>query len=140
MLTGVISYPIPPYSNLPIEAQFYQPSRFVISAITLGESTTVTTTVNHNYVIGQLVRLLIPSVCGTIQLNEQEGFVISIPASNEVILNIDSTGFDPFISASSSSQPQILGIGDTNTGATNSNGRSSTGTFVPGAFINISPL
>lgn len=141
MLTGVISYPIPPYSNLPIEPQFYLPSRFVISAISLGQSTTVTTTVNHNYVIGQLVRLLIPSVCKTIELNEQEGFVTSIPSPNQVVLNINSSGFNSFVNTSSiSSQPQILAIGDTNTGATNSSGRNSTGTFIPGSFINISPL
>ena len=57
---SVISYPTPPYQNPPIEPQFYQPSAFVISAITLGPQTTITTTVNNNYVIGQLCRLIIP--------------------------------------------------------------------------------
>jgi len=136
----VISYPIPAYQNLPIEPQFYQPSRFVISAIALGVTTVVTTTVNNNYVIGQLVRLIIPPSFGTRQLNEQQGYVISIPNPNQVELTIYSVGFDAFINSTATTQAQILAIGDINTGVTNANGRSSTGTFIPGSFINISPV
>jgi len=136
----VISYPIPPYSNLPINAQYYEPSRFVISAISLGQTTIITTTINNNYVIGQLVRLIIPPSFGTRQLNEQEGYVISIPTANQVELNIYSVGFDLFINSTATTQAQILAIGDINSGTQNSNGRSNTGTFIPGAFINISPL
>src|ERR1700720_1827023 len=135
----VISYPIPPYANVPIQSQYYEPSRFVISAISLGWITTITTTVSHNYVIGQLVRLLIPPSYGTIQLNEASAYVINVPAPNQVILAINSTNDDLFVTGSGPSQPQILAIGDINTGATNSSGRSNTGTFVPGSFINISP-
>lgn len=143
--TGVISYPIPAYQNLPIEAQNYQPSRFVISAISLGVTTTITTTSDLNYVIGQLVRILIPSSFGTIQLNEQQGYVIALPASNQATVNIDSSHYDPFISSSGPSQAQILAIGDINSGVISSTGRSirtvdgNTNTAVPGAFINISP-
>jgi hypothetical protein len=136
----VISYPIPPYSNLPINAQYYEPSRFVISAITLGSTTTITTTINNNYVIGQLVRLIIPPSFGTRQLNEQEGYVLSIPSANQVVLDIYSVGFDPFINSLATTQAQILAIGDIGNGTINSSGRSQTGTFIPGAFINISPL
>ena len=136
----VISYPIPLYSNPPIEPQFYQPSRFVISAITLGATTTVTTSVDHNYVIGQEVRLLIPPSFGCRQLNEQTGLVLSIPTSTQVVLNIYSAGGDAFVASSAPTQAQILGIGDINSGVTNSSGRTPTGTFIPGSFINISPL
>lgn len=139
MSNTVLSYPIPPYSNVPIEPQFYEPSRFVISAITLGQTTLITTTQDHNYVIGQLVRLIIPPSNGCRQLNEQQGYVLSIPNTNQVILNIYSAGGDPFVSAVNPQQPQILAIGDVNTGVVNNNGRASTGTYVPGSFINISP-
>lgn len=130
--------PVPPYTNVPIEPQFYEPSRFVISNITLGITTTVTTSVNHNYVVGQEVRLLIPGSFGTYQLNEQTGIVISIPASNQVELNINSVGFSSFISSSATTQAQILAIGDVNSGVTNASGRSNVGTFIPGSFIDIS--
>ena len=44
--------PTPAYNNPPIEPQFYQPSRFVISAISNGNPTTVTTSEENNYVVG----------------------------------------------------------------------------------------
>ena len=136
----VISYPIPPYSNVPIEAQFYQPSRFVISAISLGGTTiTITTTEDNNYVVGQLVRLIIPPPFGSRQLNGQEAYVIDIPAANQVTLDISSYGVDPFINSAFTTQPQILAIGDIGNGQLNSNGRRATGTYIPGSFINISP-
>jgi len=136
----VISYPIPVYSNLPIEAQFYQPSRFVISAISLnGATITVTTTEDMNYVVGQLVRLIIPPPFGSRQLNDQEAYVISIPAANQVTLDISSYNVDPFINSAFTTKAQILAIGNIANGQINSSGRSATGTYIPGSFINISP-
>lgn len=139
-LNTVISYPIPDYSNPPIEPQFYIPGKFFITAITLGEVTTVTTSVNHNYVIGQQVRILIPNGYGCVGLNEQTGFVIEIPSITQVVVDIFSIGIDPFFNAMQPTQPQILAIGDINSGQINSSGRLNQGTFVPGSFINISPL
>lgn len=137
----VISYPIPPYSNLPINAQYYQPSSFVISDISLGVMTLVTTTKNNNYVTGQLIRLIIPSSFGSVQLNGSEGYVLTIPSPNQVVLSIDSSqNVNNFIDSSATTPAQILAIGDINSGATNSSGRTNNGTFIPGSFINISPI
>jgi len=141
----IISFPIPLYSNPPIEPQFYIPSRFVIIAITLGPTTIVTTSIDHNYVIGQLIRILIPSKYGSRGLNEKEGYVISIPTTNSVEIDINSLGSDPFIASptfipfESKTPPQILAIGDGNSGVINM-GRTNNGTFIPGSFLNISPL
>lgn len=143
-MVSPIKGPIPPYSNPPIEPEFFQPSQFVISAITMGVITTVTTSVNHNYVIGQLVRLLIPSKYGSRGLNEQLGLVISIPAPNQVVLNINSLGIDPFIASptflpfQSKTLPQIVAVGDNNSGIISTNGRVLSSTNIPGSFINIS--
>src|SRR5579872_5102833 len=120
--------PIPPYSNPPIEPQFYQPSRFQISNITLGQTTTVTTTAAMNYVVGQLIRLIIPPLYGCRQLNGAQGYVISIPTSTSVVVDIYSAGGNQFVNAGANNVPQILAIGDVNTGVTNSNGRNSNGT------------
>jgi len=136
---SVISYPIPAYSNVPIEP-WYAPGRFVISSISLGQTTTITTTTDMNYVIGQLVRLIIPPTFGTRQLNEQQGYVISIHAANQVTLAIDSSFYDAFVSSSSPTKAQILAIGDVNQGTVNASGRTSNGTYVPGAFIDTSPV
>ncbi len=135
-----ISGPIALYNNVPINAQYFQPSQFFISTITLGQTTIITTTINHNYVVGQLVRLIVPEQNGTYQLNEQSGLVISIPNTNQVELNIDSTFYNFFQTSTYPTQPQIVAIGDLNSGKINNNGNLQTGTFIPGSFQNISPL
>ncbi len=143
---GVISFPTPPYQNPPIEPQFYQPRMYIISSITLGVFTTITTSIPHDYVIGQLCRILIPSKYGSRLLNEIEAYVIAIPSDIQVTLDYDSNGVDPFIASPTfvpfeqKTLPEILAIGDINSGAINTTGRRNTGTFIPGSFINISPL
>jgi len=138
-MNTVISYPVPAYANVPIESQFYIPSRFVISDISLGITTTVTTTVDHDYVIGQQVRLIIPPSYGTRQLNERTAYVLSIPTTTQVLLALNSQFMDPFISSSATTKAQILAIGDVNQGQINANPNTET-TFIPGSFINISPI
>ena len=131
--------PIPPYSNVPISPQYYNPSQFFISAGSLGVTTTVTTTVNLNYYIGQLVRLLIPQGFGCTQLNQQTGYVISIPNPNQVVISINSSqNVDPFIAASADTQAQIVAIGDISNGVVNT-GPTNQITAIPGSFINVSP-
>ncbi len=142
MTNSFLSGPTPPYNNLSINPQYYKPSKFFISDITLGQTTTVTTTVDMNYVIGQEVRLLTPSSFGCYQLNEVSGYVISLPASNQVELSIDSSqNVDPFFSGSvSTTLPQIVAIGDINSGNISNTGNINLNTNIPGSFINISPL
>jgi len=137
-----MGYLNPPYaaeSNPPIHPEYYQPSRFVISAITLGATTIVTTSVNHNYVVGQQVRLIIPFGYGSRMLNNTTPFVISIPSANQVGLNLYSLNSDAFNgSFDGNSDPQIVAIGDVNTGAINQLFQEATND-IPGSFINISP-
>lgn len=214
---ATISGPIALYANVPIHAEYYQPSRFVISAISLGSTTTITTSTDHNYVVGQYVRLLIPVLYGAQQLNKISALVISIPSSTQVVLDIDSLSANSFIAnpltaiitgatqanpcvltannsflrgnlvsmanvggmtqlngptfnitavspttitlninsidftaytsggtvsliTSDKTSPQIIAIGDGNSGQINSSGSMLVTTYVPGSFINISPL
>jgi hypothetical protein len=134
--------PIAPESNPPINPQYYQPSVFTISDINLGSLTTITTSVNHNYVVGQNTRLLIPVPYGSTQLNEQEALVISIPAANQVVLALNSSNVSAFIASPfyGPTPPQIVAVGDQNSGQINGAGRSVQGTYIPGSFIDISPL
>lgn len=143
--------PIAPYNNVPIQPQYYQPSQFVITDLSYGTTTTVTmddstNDVSPNYVIGQLVRLLLPTKYGASQLNNKIGYVLSLPTASSVQVGINSIGTDPFIASpvflvnENHTPPQIIAVGDINTGALNANGRSNTGTFIPGSFIDISPL
>jgi|GEM_PF-542850 len=246
MTNTVISPPIPAFQNPPIQPGNFQPRVFVISNIVLGQTTTVTTTLDLNFVIGQLCRLLIPNGYGSRGLNEQLGYVIQPPNNSAVFLsqtpadgtgsysdnlltpfvtddpnafllpgsvkfyfdylgpdetlyvddgqgimnyvsgtftissgtidyesgaisftftvappnltsakssfaynlgtytdrvtlNINSMGIDPFINASLSMQPQIVAVGDINTGFLNATGRIYPSTTIPGSFKNISP-
>jgi hypothetical protein len=132
--------PVALYSNVPIHPEYYNPSRFVISAIGLGLTTLITTTNNNNYYIGQEVRFIIPPSFGCRQLNGLSGIVISIPNPNQIKVNIDSTKFDPLVSSLATTLPQVLAIGGINSGAINTNGNMNEGTFIPGSFINVSPL
>jgi hypothetical protein len=134
--------PIAPQNNPPINPQFYQPSIFDIASITNGETTLVTTTVAQNYVIGQLVRLLIPQIYGARQFNEQTAFVIGIPSPTQITLQLDSSSYDVLVPnpTSGTTQPQVVAVGDVNSGQINSQGRKVNGTFIPGSFIDISPV
>ena len=134
----VISFPVPLYANVPIHDEYYIPNFFLISGITLGVTTIVTTSVNHNYVIGQQVRLIIPPTFGTRQLNEKSAFVIDIPSSTQVTLNINSQGMDAFIASSASTKAQILAIGDVRSGQINIT-PVNLNLNIPGSFENISP-
>jgi hypothetical protein len=138
----LISGPIAPESNPPINPQYYQPGVFYISAIFRDVFTAVTTVGNHNYVVGQLVRLVIPMIYGAFQLNEREGYVTAIPLPDQVLINIDSTNADPFVAnpMSGTTQPQIVAVGDVNTGQINASGKISQKTYIPGSFVDISPL
>lgn len=135
-----ISGPIAPWSNAPINAQYYQPSDFFITAISNGPSTTITTSVNHNYIVGQLVRVVIPPAYKEYQLNGQIGYVILIPNPNQMVLNIDSSTYDTFVAnpvTTNKTLPQTVAVGDVISGATNSD-INSLSTYIPGSFINIS--
>lgn len=134
--------PIAPENNPTPMPQWFKPSTFNITAITLGTTTTVTTSEPNNYVIGQQCRLLIPFTFGSVQLNEVPGYVISIPAPDQVILTIDSSkNVTSFITNPSyaPTPAQIIAIGDVNSGIISSTGRDIIDPLLPGSFQNISP-
>lgn len=117
----------------------YAPGIAVISDITLGATTIVETTTPHNFVVGQEVAFRIPSVpgvippiWGTTELNSlpnvlipgspMYGYVVAVTDSTTVVVNIDSTAYTaynvnlPFLSFVGRTPPQIVAVGDVNTG------------------------
>jgi hypothetical protein len=114
----------------------YIPYGCVITGITTGATTTITTGVNHGFVVGQEVFFVIPQVTtsawGTTQLDTlayntanvvpQRAYVTSVPAANQIVVNVNSTGFTAFAYPTSAQAalgatfPQVLGIGDYNFG------------------------
>jgi hypothetical protein len=139
---GVVTFPIPLYQNVEIREEYYIPQRYVIDDITLGQTTTVITDGNHDYVVGQQIRFLIPANFGSYQLNNVKGIVISVPSPDQLVIDVDSSrNVDPFLTSATvtTASPQIIAIGDVNSGVINRYGRTQNGTFIPGSFINISP-
>jgi len=115
----------------------YVPGTNVISAITTGATTLVTTTTPHNFSVGQEVAFRIPASWGTTQLNSLPnalipgspiyGFVTVVNSSTQVTVNIVSTGFTAFNSNQTFAAfpgekfPQIVAVGDINSGSLLSN-------------------
>ncbi len=110
----------------------YAPGVNVIRGITTGTTTTIDTTSAHNFVVGQEVAFRIPPSWGTTQLNSLPntvipgspiyGYVVAVTDYNTVVVNINSTGYTaytaniPFLSFPGLTFPQIVAVGDVNTG------------------------
>ena len=110
----------------------YAPGSAVISALTTGSTTAITTTAPHNFQVGQEVGFRITSSWGTYQLNSLPnttipgspvyGFVTAVGSSTTMTVNINSTSYTPFITNQTVSSvpglkfPQVVAVGDVNTG------------------------
>lgn len=132
------SSPIAYLNNLPIHPDWYKPRVFEISFITLGQTTLITTENDQDYVVGQQVKFLIPQGWGCRQLNNQTGYVTSVNSINQFEVNIDSSQMDAFISSTINNVPQVIAVGDVNSGFISSTGRIWPSLAIPGSFQNIS--
>lgn len=112
----------------------YVPGDNVVAAIGLGTTTTVTTTMQSNFVVGQQVAFRIPTLFGTSQLNSLPnkynpgsplyGIVTSVTTANnanQFTVDINSTNFTAYTSdipvkTAGVTYPQVLAVGDINSG------------------------
>lgn len=142
----------------------YAPGNAFIEAITPGSTTSVTTTSVHNFVVGQEIAFRIPPTWGTVELNSPSngiipgspvyGYVTSV-SDNAFSCNINSTGFTAFNTnqtvasvAAGLKFPQVVAVGDINTGGLLYNGGALypspvvakvptiNGPAIQGAFVN----
>lgn len=132
--TALSGSPTGAYVKKVLYPYLYQPGTAFISAITTGSTTTVDTTSAHNFVVGQEVAFRIPSSWGASQFNSLPnsttpgspiyGYVVSVTDYNTVVVNINSTSYTAFnsnqtvASVPGLSFPQIVAVGDVNTGGT----------------------
>lgn len=131
--------PKAPYRNPPIHPEYYSPRRFQIEDITLGMTTQVETSDPYDYVVGQVIRLHIPSFFGTYELNDRQANVIALVDDVNFIIDIDSRAYTAFISSPpySNTPAQVCAIGDVNSGQINTS-PTNQNLSIPGSFINIS--
>ncbi len=166
--TALSASPAGAYVKKVLYPFLYEPGVAFISAIALGSTTTVTTSAPHNFVVGQEVAFRIPSLWGTTQLNSLPntlipgspvyGYVTSVTSNTTFVCNINSTSYTayttaiPVTSTPGLSFPQVLAVGDVNTGGvaysggmlypspvfpTFSGGASTiNGPAISGAFVN----
>lgn len=113
---------IPSYSN-PFPT--YQPAMRVIASITKSDPVTITTTLNHQYVSGLIVRIDIPQTLGMQQLNQQTG-AINVTGPTTFTMPINTTSYDTFVLPNAFppgyQDAQVVPIGEINPilyGATN---------------------
>jgi len=69
----------------------------VIASITNALQPTVTTTLNHQYIVGTIVRFDIPLLFGMQQLNQQIGTILSVPTPTTFTIGIPTNNMDPFV-------------------------------------------
>ena len=69
-----------------------------ITAITpQGTQTLVTTDIDNAFVVGNQVQFQIPRQWGMRQLNQLKGYVSAVPDVDDILVNIDTSNFDPFV-------------------------------------------
>lgn len=73
----------------------FKPAAKLIGAITNAVQAQITTTTNHEYLSGTIVRLNIPQICGMQQIDKFSGEIV-VTGLNTFTMDIDSTNFDAF--------------------------------------------
>jgi hypothetical protein len=110
----------------------YLPGDNVVSAVTLGNTTTIQTTMYHNFEVGQEIAFRVPNQWGTTQLNSLPnlvipgspiyGYVVSITDNWTFVCNINSSAYTAFttniavLNVPGLTFAQVVPVGDVNTG------------------------
>jgi hypothetical protein len=74
----------------------YVPKRREISAISNAIEAEVTTTEDHGYVVGQAVRVIVPSFYG-MDIYYQQATVLTVPTTTTFTCDIDTSQLFPFV-------------------------------------------
>ena len=136
--TALAASPAGAYVKKVLYPYLYCPGTCVISAITTGTTTTIDTASAHNFVVGQEVAFRIPTVTGstsewgTVELNSLPNlvipgspiyaYVIAVTDYNTFVVNVDSSSYTayssnvPVANVAGLTFPQVLAVGDVNTG------------------------
>lgn len=100
-----------------LQSPTFQPAMRVISAITNANPAQVTTSFNHNYGTGEIVKIfwqLGDDDFGMRQINGQLG-TITVTGPTTFTINIDSTSYNAFsIPGSAKQNAMVLPVGEVN--------------------------
>lgn len=99
------------YSN---PSPVFQPAMRIIADITRSDPAVVTTTIDHDYITGEIVRLDIPLGFGMQQINQQTG-TIAVLTPTTFSIDINTLYFDAFTTPMNQQQcAQVVPIGEVN--------------------------
>lgn len=73
----------------------FQRAMRIIQSITNAYPAVVTTTFNHNYISGMIVRLNVPAGYGMVQANQLYGPIV-VTGDTTFTIDVDTIYFDPF--------------------------------------------
>jgi hypothetical protein len=92
-------------------ANYFVPNRQQVAGITNANPAVVTTTQNHGYLSGLLVRFYFPINFGMTQVN---GIVypITVLSPTTFSIPVDSTNYDVFSILSTSQVPEVIPVGE----------------------------
>lgn len=106
-----------------IEFPTYLPAMRIITSITQAVEAVVTTSFDHDYVSGEIVRITMPQehghwTWGMFQINDQQG-IIEVLSPTTFSISIDTTYYDPFITpvgpdTTRKQRPYVVPIGEIN--------------------------
>ena len=130
--TALSGSPVGAFVRQVLNPFLYLPGDNFITAISTGTTTTITTTNNHNFVVGQEIGFRVPTAYGTTQLNELPNntipgspvyyYVTAVNSNTQFVCNANSTGFTAFNTNQTVAQmvgqslPQVVAVGDVNSG------------------------
>ncbi len=90
---------------------FFVPNRQTVTAITTANPAVVTTSQDHGYDSGLIVRFYFPLNVGMNNLNGQE-FKITVLNATTFSIPINSTLFDAFSPVGTKQTPQVIPVGN----------------------------
>lgn len=97
-----------------IASPTFQPAMRIITAITQSNPAAVTTSFDHDYITGEIVRIYVPDTFGMRQIDKLTG-EITVTATNTFTIDINTTTFDAFSVPSGNVQyAQVVPIGERN--------------------------
>lgn len=167
--TALSGSPSGAYVRQVLYPYIFEPGQNFISAINLsGTNVQITTTANHNFVVGQEIAIRIPTAYGSTQLNSLPNssipgspiyyYVTALNSNTQFTCSALSSGVTAFAtnqtvaSMVGQSLPQVVSVGDVNTGGTAYSGgalypspsfptfsggvSSINGPAISGAFVN----
>jgi len=84
------------YSN---PSPAFQPAMRIISSITLANPAVITTSIDHDYITGEIVRVIVPNNFGMRQINNLYG-TITVTGDTTFSIDINTIFFDTFAAPS----------------------------------------